>query len=345
MPHPKILLYGSFAFTDLASSYLRAFQAIGCEATALDNRIIDQHLQLGLNNRLINRLMLNNLAYRRAAARRWNHFVTDVVLQHHPDLFFIIKGNLLFPETITEIQRHGIKVFIFHPDTPFATSINHRPEIMPTAKASDVYFIWSHRLQADLQAAGLKQVEYLPFAWDAETFPYQTDVVGRFEHDVVFIGGWDKERELLLTTIAQHYNLKIWGPSYWMTRTKRNSPLKKCWQGRAVDSIEASYILSRSRIPLNILRRQNLPDGNNMRTFEQPGCGAFTLSNYASGAAEMLTEGDAVAYFRSAEDCLVQIEQYCANDPLRIAMTQHAHHIVQTEHQYHHRAATILQAL
>ncbi|MGB1251322.1 MAG: CgeB family protein [Candidatus Promineifilaceae bacterium] len=343
MRKPTLLIYGSSNHGALGWSYLNAFRALGYEATIFDQRDAAKHLTVYASNRIVHRLTIRSLAYRRAASRAWNQAIIDAVLTQKPDFFLIIKGDWIMPETIARIQQSGVKVFIFHPDTPFPTSGNYRPETVPSAKQCDVYFIWSRLLQAQLQSADVQQVEYLPFAWDADLFPHVENADHTYDHDVVFIGGWDSHRENTLTKVAAHYNLKIWGPDYWATRTQRNSPLKQCWQGRPVLSTEASRILSRSKISLNILRQQNLPDGTNMRTFEQPGCGVFTLANDTLGATEIFPRDTACAYFQSDDGCLAQIERYLGNAKARVAMNRHAHDIVYSGHQYQQRAAQIVQ--
>ena len=181
----------------------------------------------------------------------------------------------------------------------------------------------------------------MPFAWDPDVFPYY-ESSGEFDFDVVFIGGWDKEREKWLSPLGEYFDLKIWGPFYWGTRTRRGSSLRRCWQGAAVRDHAAAKILSCSRIALNIFRKQNMPDGVIMRTFEQPGCGAFSLSSRTAGGLEIYPEGEAGAYFSTPEELRAKIIFYLENDSLRIQMAKNAHEITEKAHTYLHRANKVL---
>ena len=343
MKRPHILIFGRFAKGTLGASYLRAFSQLDCVVDTLEQDDLAPRLTLGGQQRVIHRLTLRNLPYRRLAARRWNTHLIAHVRHVAPDLLFILKGDWVMPETVRAIQALGTRVFVFHPDSPFPTSGNFRAETLVTAKEVDAYFIWSRMLQVQLQGMGVARVVYLPFGWECELFPY--DGVNSAEYQVVFVGGWDKPREKVLTYVAKNFDLKIWGPDYWATRTQRNSPLKQCWQGRSVRSHEASQILSRATVALNILRQQNLPDGTNMRTFEQAGCGALTVATASSGAQELFPAGDAAIYYETPEDCLQKIADCVVHPARRHKMIAHAQHIVSTHHQYQHRAETVLRVL
>jgi spore maturation protein CgeB len=246
------------------------------------------------------------------------------------------------PETLERLSGWGTRTLMFHADNPLPPSSNNRPETVPLALHCDAFMIWSRSLQGQIKELGVQRVEYLPFAWDPEAFPY-IGLSATPSHDVVFIGGWDREREEWLTPIAMQFDLKIWGPGYWQTRTRPGSILRRCWQGHAVSGPEAARILCDSRISVNILRRQNLPDGTNMRTFEVPGCGALAVSTRTRGALEILPEGEGGWYFSTPEQCAAVIAQLAGADDLRRQAAQRAHEIVLDGHQYIDRARRIIE--
>jgi spore maturation protein CgeB len=340
----SILMYGSFANDELASSYKRAFERLGHKVVPFDIQKKGKYLAPWLRHRVGHRLTIRSLALRRLGSVRWNEHLLRVGLEIKPQLLFVFNGELLMPGTLRTFRQMGTLAFIFHADNPFPSYYNHRPETLACAKESDCYFIWSRELVKRLKTIGVKRAEYLPFAWDPEVFPYKVWPNTEYDHDVVFIGGWDQKREWWLTLLAQSFDVKIWGPDYWGTRSHPNSPLRNSWQGTPVRGVEASRILRRSRIALNIIREQNMPDGVIMRTFELPGCGVFALSTRTEGALEILPEGRAGAYFSTIEECICQIDRYLSNDRLRTEIAQNAHAIVCHKHQYTHRVRQILRA-
>ncbi|MBV9866500.1 MAG: glycosyltransferase [Abitibacteriaceae bacterium] len=265
----------------------------------------------------------------------------SVARKERPDLIFILNGDLLMPSTLNSMRAQDTRIFIFHADNPFPPNYANRPETLPNALASDCFFIWSRHLVEQLQQLGVRRAEYLPFGWDSEIFPY-FGLVAEPKYDVVFVGGWDKEREEFLTPLAEEFKLRIWGPSYWGNRTRLNSPLRKCWQGDAALGPEAAKILVNSKIVLNVVRQQNLPDGVIMRTFEVPGCGGFMLSTRTQGAVDLFPEDRAGAYFSDGEECVRQIKRFLVADQERQRMAANAHVLVQQQHRYVDRAQRIL---
>lgn len=336
----SVLIYGSFKPHMLGASYQRAFEARGHRVVPYDSSRASALLARWMQNRTIHRLSIKSLRIRRLAAHKLNQHFLQSCLDHHPNFVFIQSGRFLMPETLSTVRNHGIPVFIFHTDNPFPPFTNSRPESLPCALQSDAYFIWSKILRKRLQESGVPRVEYLPFAWDPQVFPYEEP--GHEEaYDLVFVGGWDKEREAFLTPIAHGFKLLIWGPAYWGTRTKWNSPLRRSWQGSSVRGVEAANVLRKARICLNVVRQQNLPDGVIMRTFELPGCGSFALSTYTRGASELIPENESGAYFQTTSDCMDAIDKYLSRPRKRAQMIRNAHALTAAKHQYVDRVDVI----
>jgi len=339
-----ILLHGDFRLNWLAAcSYRRAFERLEHRVIPFEGRRAHKFLQPWLRNRIAHRLTIRSLTLRRLGARYLNAHFLETVQKVKPELVFILNGDFIMPETLATLRTRGIPVFIFHPDNPFPPHPNHRPETLPCALESDCYFIWSRLLVERLEKMGTRRVKYLPFAWDPEVFPYQrSQTTQDYDYDIVFVGNWSRERETWLTALAKHYKLTIWGPDYWRKRTRSGSILRSCWQGKTLTGTEASKVLRKSRIALNILNLHNLPDGSNMRNFELPGCGAFSLSTRAEGALQIFPEGQAGAYFSTPEELQEQVEYYLGKGRERQSLTEQAHAIVSRRHMYLHRAQQIL---
>ena len=339
--NPVVTLYGDFTEYRLARSYERALLALGCSVIPVDTRDIPGCLAFWLRNRLLHRLTYRSRAWRQIGAARWNEHIAQTLSAAAPDLFLVLNGDLVMPETLTQVRSVGTQVFIIHADNPFPPWGGNRPETLPSALACDAYFIWSRSLVERLADIGIRRVEYLPFAWDSAVFPY-IGLSAAPSHQVVFVGGWDRDREAWLAPIAEQFDLEIWGPAYWGTRTRLNGPLRRCWQGAAVEGPQAARLLSDSAIALNPLRKQNLPDGVNMRTFEVPGCGGFSLSTRTAGALAILPEDSASVYFDDIEECCTQIERFLVRPVERVELAESAHARVANGHEYAHRARRVL---
>lgn len=334
-------LYGDFGAYRLAQSYQRALLSLGCEVVPLDTRDISEYLAFWLRDRVLHRITIRSRTWRQLGAASWNRYITQRVRDAAPDLLLVLNGDLLMPDTVLRAKSEGARVFIFHADNPLPPWVANRPETLPLALACDVYFIWSRQLAKLLADAGITRVEYLPFAWDPAVFPH-IGLAAAPTYRVVFVGGWDREREAWLTPIAQRFDLKIWGPAYWGQRTKSGSPLRQSWQGAPVEGAKAAQTLADAAIALNLLRGQNMPDGMNMRTFEVPGCGGFALSTRTAGAQAILPEDSVSIYFSDLEECCDKIEHFLTQPAERLDLARAAHARIAEGHQYTHRARAVL---
>lgn len=338
----RVLLYGQFDWYRLGASYKRGFEELGHEVVELPVGEAPRYLAPWMRQRLLHRLVIRSLRLRSLGTRRWNQHFLEAVSENRPDFVFVLKGDLLMPGTLGQIRESGAPVLIFHPDNPFPHHSANRPETIPSMSQCDVYFIWSRSLLPQLQAEGARRVEYLPFAWDPVVFPYSRPSNGhRTEFDVVFIGGWDRHREEWLTPLARRFPLKIWGPEYWGTRTRPRSPLRECWQGRAVRGKDGADIIHRSKIALSVFRLQNMPDGVIMRTFEVPGCGGFLLANRTAGATEIFPEDEAGGYFDTMDELMERTAHFLESHDHREEIAKRAHNIVR-DHTYTARARQVI---
>jgi hypothetical protein len=243
----------------------------------------------------------------------------------------------------------GIRIACFFPDNPFPPHYAARPETLPAARAADVCLIWSERLVPKLKNAGVPNPAFLPFAWDPRVFPYQNDRTQGTWPGVLFLGGWDKEREDFLERLASHVPLRIYGPDYWRTRTRTGSRVRSCWQRADLRLDAAARVIRESAICLNVLRTQHLvdgvPDGLIMRHFEVPGAGGFLLSTRSGGATTLFPEGETGEYFSGVNECVEKIRYYLANESARRQLAERAHAEIAMRHQYTDRARQILQLL
>lgn len=343
----KIALLGNFYYDTLESSYKNAFQKLGHTIQCIDTRGFRDALSWWLRDRIIHRLTINHYFLRASGAGRYNQAMLNQIIEARPRLVLIFGGEWLLPMTVETLQKHHIQVAIINGDNPYAPHYASRPEMLPAAKLSDAYFIWSELLAKRLKKDDIA-AHFLPFAWDEDVFSY-SGKVNHYESEVSFIGGWDRERERFLDIIAKHFSLKIWGHDYWKKRTSSSSLAKQAWQGTELRSLSAARMIAHSKINLNILRKQHhtdgIPDGVIMRTFEVPGAGGFSMATRSGGAKEILVEGRDVSYFSNAEECLNQIEYFLSHKEQRKEMALHAHNLVASEHRYEHRAQNIIDIM
>lgn len=345
----SIVLVGNFSAGNLESSYQHAFSAIGVHTHTFDVDESRYLLNWLMRNRITHRLTIGSRIVRKNTSRAFNRSLESFVLRSKAPAVLVFGGQFVMPETLHNFRQKGIRVSIYFADNPFPPHCNHRPETLPAARETDLYLIWSERLVEKLGDAGVSNPVFLPFAWDPEAFPYQdTQPQGRWP-GVLFLGGWDIEREDFLEQLAAHIPLRIYGPAYWGNRTKTRSRVRNCWQGSELRLANAARVIRESAISLNLLRTQHIidgePDGLIMRHFEVPGSGGFLLSTRGGGATTLFPEEKCGEYFSDFSECLDKVKHYIANESGRRGLANSAHAEVAAHHKYTDRARQIIRLL
>lgn len=336
----RILIFADFHSDRLGASYLRAMKCLGHEVYPFNMIDERRNLAMWLRSRLGHRLTIRSRRARQLGASRFNARLRQAVAEFQPHLVFILNGDFIMPESLREAKATGAKVVIFHPDNPLPPNYANRPETLALAAESDYYLVWGDALLQRLETLGIAQARFMPFAWDPLVFPFQKHPAIQ-EFDVIFIGGWDPTRETVLNEVAKYFDLKLWGPPYWRTRTSRSSLVRRCWQGSELDGKQAAEVISRARVTLNIVRRQHIiggqADGVIMRNFEVPGAGGFLLSTWTPTADRLFPEAECGAYFADLADCLKRIEYFLTHADQRDHISRRAHNEVSKRHLYTHR--------
>ena len=342
----RILISADFQSDRLGASYARAFERLGWDVEQFAFPEQFGALAWPARNRVLHRATIRSLAIRRLWSIEFNLALQRAAIRANSEWLLLFNAEWVMPETIRAIQRAGVKVAVFHADNPFPPHCANRPETLELAKEVDLYMVWSQRLVQKLETLGVKKAAFLPFGWDEQIHPFQSGRSQGTWPGVTFVGGWDRERELFLEELAQHVPLRIHGPGYWGTRTRRGSRVRQAWSGGPLVMSDAALAIRDSAISLNILRTQHVidgqPDGVIMRHFEVPGAGGFLLSTRSSTAKELFPEEETGAYFSGLAECIEKCKQYIHDQSGRQQMVARTHEIVKSKHTYVQRARDIL---
>lgn len=349
MTKPTLCILGRFDSGHLGGVYLRAFRALGVPTEPVEVAEMWQRLGWTGRNRIAQRMTLRSLLIRSQAGRRANQWLEERVLASGAKWMLILAMDWVFAETVERLRARGIRVAFFYSDNPFPPHYAARPETLRAARSADLCLVWSERLAEKMRRAGVPRVEFLPFAWDEHDFPYQQDSTQGTWPGVLFLGSWDRERELFLEQIARQVPLRIYGSDRWKRHSSRSGRVRECWQGAYLEKQEAAKVIRESAICLNILRTQHViegvPDGLIQRHFEVPGAGGFLLSTRGGGATTLFPEGQTGEYFSDAKECLEKIRKYLPDEAARRQIAERAHAEVAARHQYPQRAQQIMQWL
>ncbi|HIA37710.1 MAG TPA: hypothetical protein EYN89_13500, partial [Flavobacteriales bacterium] len=181
----------------------------------------------------------------------------------------------------------------------------------------DTYLIWHKGLIGPIKEKGCPKVLYMPFAADTEIIqpPGATFTINNKEQiGLSFIGNSDEKRLRVIREISANLNDRIDSRRAVFGLGWRDIGSFECCRG--VFAEEYLSVMHRSKINLNILRKQN-ENSHNMRTFEIPAAGGFMLHEYSEDAAGFFEEGKEAEYFRNSKECADKIIYYLNNDAER----------------------------
>lgn len=259
-----------------------------------------------------------------------------------PDLILVIGTGGVRGGTLAQIKVRvpDSRIYCIYPDSPHnldADRIHCLPvfdRVMPSSPAWVTAF----------QLFGAARVHYLPFAADPDL--HSPIALGNsansLAHDVVFIGNWRYEREVFLEQLAD-FDLCLWGENYWKHRTRPGSPLRARWGGRPLTGAESAQACAESKILLNFMDPATWP-GPNMRSFEQPACRAFMLTNRTPALAELFKEGETIEYFNSVEEARDKINFYLAHEDARQRIAEASYRfVIEGGHTYVDRARQLIK--
>lgn len=340
----KILIIGSGALGSLEGIYFRAMLALGESVDFFD---VDPHISVPSWLKPTGRLANNRFTFRLWAAQAniaLIRYLSDPVRQY--DVIYIFKGMQFSAEVIREgrhLQKFAIWVNI-NPDDPFNKSsvASTNREVVKSIPLFDLYCIWSRRLLGPIQAAGCKQVIYLPFAYDPSLHspPAHVEKVPRSE-SISFVGAWDKEREKVLTGLA-HFELRVCGGAWG--RVSKGSPLaRRIVGGVNIFGVALAEEVFAAAASLNIMRSQNI-GAHNMRTFEIPAMGGLLLTTRSEEQEEYFPEGRACLMFEGKEELKEKIEWIISNPDHAMKIRKNGRENV-VHHTYQARALTVLNEI
>lgn len=331
----RVLILGEDAPGSLMGSYERAFAELGIETrTFCLTRAYESALPT-----------IRSRALRRVAERvmltTFNENVTRDLTGIEVDLVLVIKGHRLSPNTIDRVREStGAPIVNFFPDDPFSKERSNRLAYGPNALAAyDLCFTFARHLIPEYERAGAKQTQYLPFARDPALHgPVASPATPVF--DVVFVGNLDADRVRFLDALARDYRVAVFGERTTAV-VPRGSALARATFAPAGYGDDLARALACGAISLNVMRPQN-SRSHNMRSFESPACGAFTLSQRTPELSELFIEGEHVVCFSGIDELRDAVARWLPDVRGRSAVAAAGFARVRDD-TYARRAATVLQ--
>ncbi|WP_421944663.1 CgeB family protein [Pedobacter sp.] len=306
----SILILGSFSKGALELQYEKNFTLLNWAVKSID-------IQLPVNYKK-DRNGLTKLIHCVNPSIYYNNINRSILIESallKPLVILVFKGMELFPETLLELRKHCKLLCNYNPDHPFkfyskgAGNIN----VVNSIKHFDLHFSYSENICKQLIKDYQVNSYCIPFGYDETIKPIKSKSSHLLEQ-VLFIGAWDKDRELKIKNLNE-FNLQVFGSNIWNKKLRRlknisyhNEPLYA--QDYANACLSASGIL-------NFLRPQNIIEqSHNMRTFEVPGYNGLLISERTEEQLDFFEEDKEAIYFDSIEELKDKLQFYKVHEGL-----------------------------
>jgi spore maturation protein CgeB len=332
----RVLILGEDAPGGLMASYARGFNALGVDVhtycLARAYQAVAPAIRLRALRRAAESMLL--VAFNERVARDLSSATVDLV--------FVLKGHRLRAETVQTLrERIDAPVVNFFPDDPFSRERSNRLAYGHAVLAAyDVCFTFARHLIPAYEEAGASSVHYLPFARDPELHapvPHAEPP----DLDVVFVGNLDDARIRYLDAIARTHRVGVFGERTTAV-VPRRSALTRAVFGPAAYGPALAQTLARGAISLNVMRPQNALS-HNMRAYESPACGAFTLSQRTPELIDLFVDGEEIATFDGVDELRAAVDRWLADGRARSEVARAGYARVRDD-TYARRAAAVLDA-
>lgn len=222
------------------------------------------------------------------------------------------------------IQLKAAGVFCINYSTDDPWNPNHLAKWHLSAlKCCDLVFTPRRSNIEDFRNLGCADVRYLPFAYDEGLFSPSAPLATVPSHDVLFVGGADRDRAAFMTRFMRSGLQPALVGGYW----SRFTETRGCDLGHK-DIETVRQLTAAAAVNICLVRRANR-DGHVMRSFEIPAIGGFMLAEDTPEHRELFgVEGRCVLYFTSPEMAAEKARWALANPDERGRMSRAAHALI-----------------
>jgi spore maturation protein CgeB len=336
----RLLLVDTALYAPVSPFFVDAAGELGYTIRFVDEGPYLRPLETSLLQKVGYRLL-----HRRPITRwRYNRDLAAAACAFCPELVVVVKGAYIMPSTLRLIKEETDAVLAnYATDDPF-NNANMTPDLVYGIPEYDLYACTKRAIMGDVRRAGGRAVVHVMFGYNPSLHfpeePATSDDVRRFDADVAFVGGADRDRlgDLEQLTTAHDLSAAFYG-GYW-SRDPRFRPYAR---GFAVGR-DYRLALGGARIVLCLVRRANR-DGHAMRSFEIPACGAFMLAERTDEHLAVFEEDREAVFFSSPEEMLEKARYYLAHEDVRRRIARAGYERVTTgRHTYRDRLAEIAAA-
>lgn len=291
----KILILGSENKNSIENYYLEKLTNLHVNATLFSTH---QHF---LN--YYHQSIFTKIKFKLGLSKILNQINNQVVLkvdEIKPDIIWIFKGMEIFPDTLLNWKKQGIKLINYNPDNPFIFSGrgSGNSNITKAISFYDIHFTYSQEIKNQIEQLYGIETHILPFGFFLENGLYESFLEIEEVKKVCFLGNPDKYRARFIKELA-HFGLEIdvYGHNWSKFINHKNVIIHT-----AVYEAEMWTVLRKYRVQLNYMRPHNL-DSHNMRSFEIPAIGGIQVAPYTPDHKIYFDENENIFLYNNVRHC------------------------------------------
>ena len=268
---------------------------------------------------------------------RFSAEVVTECTQARPDILIATGAAPMTKGALRALRSTGVVCINYSTDDPWN----------PVMRASwylqalpDYGFVFSTRRVniEEFRRLGCAEVHFLPFGYDEWLFGLPERRPVSVAHDVLFVGGADRDRAAFMTEFMRS------GPSVALVgRYWTRFPAMRPYALGQMPPETLCALTAAAKVNLCLVRRANR-DGHVMRTFEIAAIGGCMLSEDTAEHREIFgADGECVLYFRTPEEAARRAQMLLADvaERTRLASAVRAR-VVGGAHTYRDRLLTMV---
>lgn len=300
MRQMKVLIVGSDSVFAIENFYMRYMKQQGVD---VELYAAQQAFYAYYNKNIIKKIL-----FRFGVSRIFktiNAAVLQKVTTFQPDIVWVFKGMEIFPETLQELKRSGVKLVNYNPDNPFIFTGkgSGNKNVSDSISLYDLHFSYNWQIEQRLNTEYNAVTVNLPFGFDISQELYDLCEKEEEVKKACFLGNPDTQRAAFLEKLADKVPVDVYG-NKWSSFTSHSNI--QCFQ--EVRGEEFWKILRKYRVQINLMRIHN-EDSHNMRTFEVPAIGGIMLAPRTTEHEFFFKEGREVFFYNNINDCISSIEK------------------------------------
>lgn len=267
---------------------------------------------------------LNKRKYKEKYRLQYVERIVNKIKNNYYDAFYSLSGNI-DQEYVDQRLLQLMKEKNIMTTAVYRDSIRRFREDQQNIEMYDRVFTMEPSDIEYMKCRNVNNIYYMPVG--ASDSIYCSNKFNKYkEYDICFVGGYDQYRIAICEQIAKYclsngIKFVVYG-YYWKNKKheykfiKKYPNLHKCIINQMLSGEDVAALYKKSRICLNIHIPIHL--GLNARVFEISGSPNFQLCDDREDFSKLgFIDGENIAVYKDAEDCIKKIKYYLAQDELR----------------------------